>query len=266
MKYLFYTIIFSLFIISVSCDDDCDEEFDLTTIDACEYILAPHNTTQKFSNDLTTFELHFGPDTLEVDELFSDRRIAIFKDTDVECFFGCRSNEAGTASLGSINNFQEQWEEEEWYEKIEAEDYIEDETLDTRSWIGDVLEASYLHPNAYPLMITLVFGFHVNEEIIGGYDSIWGTSILYREDGEISKPAADIRVFGNLVEHIDQREVNGITYEDVILVEVGFKTFIGQEFQDGNDSLISNLVYSYWFAKDIGLIETTDHNFKLIVD
>ncbi len=268
MKNLLYAIFCSMIFISIGCDDECEDEVevDLTTIDACEYILAPYNTTQKFSNDITTFELHFGPDTLEINEGYSGQRLAIFNDTDVECYFTCLSSAAGTAAISSSQNyFDLQWEAEEWYEgPIEAEDYIEDEELDARSWITDLMDASFLHPEGYPLMITFAFGFHVDEEVIGGYDSMWGTTIPYREDGGPLKNAAYIRVIGNLVEHLEQREVNGIIYEDVIRVEVRLSTLLDPEFQDGDDSPICDIVYNYWFANGIGLIETTDHDLKLV--
>lgn len=270
MKYLSFPI-FCLFIFfAVGCEDE--EQDDLSDIDACEYVLPSYNTTQKFSNDLTTFELHFGPDTIVNNTNIIDQRVAILDDTDIEIPFGCVSSNGGFIFLGDGNHFinENAWEEIELFEGVFFSDnwvdYVTDDQLDARSWIEDMLDLTYLNPNGYPIMIPFGISFDDEYEDADGWEGVFGhmTHIVLHEPGVVPPPVvARIRMNSRLAAHLDQHEVNGIEYEDVILVEARFRVTLYPDFQYGDDSPVWDEVYNYWFAKGIGLIETTDRNFKL---
>jgi len=71
-----------------------------------------------------------------------------------------------------------------------------------------------------------------------------------------------LRTSSALVEQLDERTVNGTSYEDVIRVEVEFRIELYPDFQNGDDSPVRIYDCEYWFAKGIGMIETSDRNFK----
>ncbi len=257
--------------ISIACDD-CEDEVDLATIDACEYILPSFNSTKTFSNDLTTFELNFGPDTLESNANIIDLRTGMLNDTDKKVSFGCFTSDNEMIVSGE-NNFNSYylWEEEEWYDgpilEELAENYLVDGEFDARAWASELLGSTYLNPKGYPLMITFGFLFQNVEDASG---SASGLSLNFSpsQSGGLMYQAAVANTLtkGTLVDHMAQHEVNGVVYEDVILVEVEYICYITSINGNESDNPVYDLVYNYWFAKDIGLIETTDHDFKLEAD
>lgn len=266
------SIYFALFSFAIIFILSCTTDDDLTVIDACEYILPDFESTQTFSNGITTFQLNFGPDTIADfgNPAIADFRWAVLDETGLEFPFFCSST---TMVLGSAGeNIYDQWTELDWFDGTDfsqssAQAYITDGQLDARSWIGDGLDATYLHPNALPFMITTGMDFkNIDEDSMGADNTQgWLQFTIQNEDDPNLMPTivARLNFIRQLVELIDEHEVNGIVYEDVIRVEMEIEAQLYPDYQYGDDSNVREVVYDYWFAKGIGLIETTDRNFKL---
>jgi len=252
--YLFAIACFSLLFI-VGCTDD-----ELIGLDACDYILPEFDSTQKYSNDLGSFEMHIGPDTIEAG---LKERYSFFDTTEVIVSYGC-GNHIGIGSGYSSGLY-----DHVNLAGLVKEDYTVDEIFDARSMMEDYLDLTLFDPAGPPLIVTFGVVFDNADENGDIGDGKLRVSI------DVPDPLGPppYRVFGmkvqsysQLAEKVDQHEVNGTIYEDVIRVELDFTAYLYRENANEDTSPIRQITFDYWFAKGIGLIETTDHNYKLDID
>jgi len=256
--------LFALFFISISIFFACTDEEDLSVIDACDYILPPVNTTQSFSNEFISFDINIGLDTVPGNSSFLNaHRRGFLNETDIKIDFGCGAN-GSDVILGNFDELTyDLFEENE--EAIEESDFVVDGVIDHRAFLYAASEI-LLDPETHPLLVTFGLAFQNATEASMGAAEPQTVTAYSRVSADSSNwefvNRAFLRTTSTLVEHLDERTVNGTIYEDVIRVEVEFRIELYPDFQNGDDSPVRVYDCEYWFAKGIGMIETSDRNFK----
>lgn len=253
-------------IVFIGCTDD--QGSSLSEINACDYIYPPANSTQVYSNDLSSFTLEMGPDTATYTGTSSGGGVLIYAlsgklENGHVIAYACGDD--GAQAIGP--------NEDDWYNFLEEADAIQDDyfdgsNFDARSLMEDLLDKDFLQADGFPLIMTLpTLFYNATEETLDDVKKgSLGISISINNPEAPTPPRitiATISIVGQLKEHLSSYQVNDVEYEDVIKVEIRCTAYQGAIYHDGDDSPIREIIADYWFAKGIGMIETTDRDYRL---
>lgn len=231
----------------------CDCEDDPIYIVTCEYTTPLADTEYSYSNGDTSFSIYIQNYTAEINTDF-----VISQPLDVQDGIPCATSFACMDSSSYTGPFSGDYPNS--FLLPEAANYYTEGVLDKSQYMLDLQERidDYGYPRFLCYSAYYADGFSDSDE---NFSHAFQTLLRdFDSNDHAQRNIGYHRWYTQVRGHESSRTVNGVQYSDVIEVLLHWEM---RPLDIPSDQLIVDEAYQYWFAKGIGMIETTDGDWSL---